>query len=139
MEKEHFDDKILHIPMEIEHIQEAQNDIFHTEELAVDALNEHVIGYHNTEEESVTKIKHVPPNMENLKEVIDDSEHFTFCIFSETKHYIFLNLLLSIWTTHLDGKLHLNDLIWRTLETSKTRHTHKLHQNYTDNASRGQC
>ena len=82
MEKEHFDDdKILHTPIEIEHTQEAQSDILHTEELAkkqvqvdeaakvgeqvenVDALNEHVIGYHNTEEESVTKIKHVPPNI----------------------------------------------------------------------------
>ena len=89
-----------------------------------------VSGSYNAEEESITKIKHIPPNMENLKEVIDDSEHFTFCVSSETKHYIFLNILQSIWTTHLD----LNDLIWRTLETLKTRHTHGLQQNYTDKA-----
>ena len=89
MEKEHFDDdKILHIPIEIEHIQQAQSDNLHTEELAkeaakvgeqvehVDALNEHVIGYHIIEEESVIKIKHVPSNMENHKESIDDFEHF---------------------------------------------------------------
>ena len=34
----------------------------------------------------------------------------------------------------MDGKLHLNDLIWRTLETLKTRRTHGLQQNYTDKA-----
>ena len=75
----------------------------------VDALNGH-----NTEEESVTKIKHVPPNMEK------DYEHFTI---SETKHYIFLNLLLSILTTHLDGKLHLNDLMEDPGNLKNSAHT----------------
>ena len=70
----------------------------------VDALNRH-----NTEEESVTKI--------NMKK---DSEHFTI---SEKTHYIFLKLFISILTTHLDWKLHLNDSIGNPENLQISAHT----------------
>ena len=101
-----YTEQLLEIGLILVTAQEENN---HVE--ALEALNEHIIGSHNTEEESVTEIKHVPPNiMENLKEVMNDSEHFTFCTFSETKNYIFLNLLLSLWTSQFDERLHLNGL-----------------------------
>ena len=98
----------------------------------VDALNEHVIGYHNTEEESVTKIKHVPPNMKKHSE--------DFAIISEKTKDIFLKLLLSILTTHLDWKLHLNDSIGNPGNLQISAHTDCNKTTLTmlaeDNASR---
>ena len=61
------------------------------------------------------------------------SEYFTI---SEKTQYTFLKLLLSILTTHLDWKLHLNDSIGEPWKPSNLG-AHGLQQNYTeDNASR---